>query len=442
MLLKDNNEVKKFSLMHENQNDNKLLKEKLKSAPYNDSHKKRTSLIKTKTLGEPELLTPVKPHTLIYVKNLLNSENGSPFLPSDNNQMIKIIESPQNEIMSRSLKPSDDIQMINSPYYSKNQQNEEQIKNIKNMKTKEKSDRTPKDGPKQYNTRIIKSKRCDVDTLEYVLRTKFSNSHKTNMEEYIKKVGLSENTKVFCCNTQDEHMRRALLNFGWYENKNINSFFFDLKWVYMDNENDYKFLIDGQFYNHFQNNKELTTKIGLTNNLKDFCEYGIYFDQFYPRCYDLGNNKDMIEFTADYEHTNMMILLKKHIKYFKMKRKEIIKEINKELIIKEEKQKVKNQKEIMIKMIRRKPKNIFKACSYNEDTKKKDFLVNIHLIHIAICYFKTLYRQIKNYIDEGKHYDLSTIDKKFKLELMNYSKTSPPYEVVFDTEKVHYYYFL
>ena len=76
----------------------------------------------------------------------------------------------------------------------------------------------------------------------------------------------------------------------------------------MDNESDYKGLIEGQYYNHFQNNKELTTKIGLTNNLKEFCEYGANFDQFYPRCYDLGNNKELMEFTADFEHTNMMIL--------------------------------------------------------------------------------------------------------------------------------------
>ena len=109
--------------------------------------------------------------------------------------------------------------------------------------------------------------------------------------------------KVFCCNTQDEHMRRALLNLVWYENKNITSSFFDLKWMYMDNESDYKFLIEGQFYNHFQNNKELTTKIGLTNNLKDFSEYGANFDQFYPRCYDLNESADFDDFVEEYKFT-------------------------------------------------------------------------------------------------------------------------------------------
>lgn len=243
------------------------------------------------------------------------------------------------------------------------------------------------------------------------------------MEEYIKKVGLAEKTKVFCCNTQDEHIRRALLNLGWFENKNNNSFFFDLKWVYMDNEQDYKFLIDGQFYNHFQNNKEITTKIGLSNNLKAFCEYGVNFDCFYPRCYDLGNDKELYEFVADFEHTNMMILLKKHIKYFKIKALKVIEEIKQELRKKEEKFQKSDKKVIFLKMQRKKPKNYFKNYVFHEENNKNpDFLVNIHLIQIAVCYYRTLYQQIKNFIDEGRNYDFSNIDKKYKEDLMEYSK--------------------
>lgn len=231
-------------------------------------------------------------------------------------------------------------------------------------------------------------------------------------------------------------MRRALLNFGWYENKNSNSSFFDLKWLYMDNESDYKGLIDGQYYNHFQNNKELTTKIGLTNNLKEFCEYGANFDQFYPRCYDLGNNKELMEFTADFEHTNMMILLKKHIRYFKS-RINYLKEIKHEIKKKVEHKKTRNDKEIIMRMNRKKPKHIFKAACFNENVKNKDFIINMNLMQIAVCYYKTLYHQIKTFIDEGKHYyDLSTIDKKFKEELMNYSKLNPPYDPIPESEKV------
>jgi len=246
--------------------------------------------------------------------------------------------------------------------------------------------------------------------------------------------------KVFCCNTQDEHMRRALLNLGWYENKNITSSFFDLKWMYMDNESDYKFLIEGQFYNHFQNNKELTTKIGLTNNLKDFSEYGANFDQFYPRCYDLGNNKEMIEFSADFEHTNMMILLKKHIKYFKTRCRGVLKEISKEIKKNIENKKTRTEKEVLMKMNRRKPKHIFKTSIFNETNKNKEFLINLNLMQIAMCYYKTLYNQIKNFIDEGKHYyDLSTIDRKFKEDLMNYSKLNPPFDPIPELEKVIIY---
>lgn len=332
-------------------------------------------------------------------------------------------------------------QIIKSPYYSKNFGEElkrkksihppqEKIENLP-----EKNENIPNNIKKNtnvkiYTKRVIKSKKCDVETLEYVLRTKFANNHKTNMDEYIKKVGLNENTKVFCCNTQDDYIRRALLNFGWYENKNVNSYFFDLKWVYMDNENDYKFLIDGQFYNHFQNNKELTTKISLTNNMKQFCEYGINFDEFYPRCYDLGSNKEMREFVADFEQTNMMILLKKHIKYFKTKCPLLIKEVKKELIIKDQKRKEKTEKEIMWKKFKKKPKNIIKNCNFQNEKKNPNFMVNITLLQMALSYFKTVYDQIINFIDEGKHYDLNMIDKKFKEELMNYSKINIPYDEV------------
>ena len=74
---------------------------------------------------------------------------------------------------------------------------------------------------------------------------------------------------------------------------------------------------------------------------------------------------------------------------------------------------------------------------FNENLKNKDFIINMNLMQIAVCYYKTLYHQIKTFIDEGKHYyDLSTIDKKFKEELMNYSKVNPPYEPIPESEKV------
>jgi len=40
-------------------------------------------------------------------------------------------------------------------------------------------------------------------------------------------------------------------------------------------------------YNHFLNNKELTTKIALQANLKNYIDYDAKVFEFFPRCYDL-----------------------------------------------------------------------------------------------------------------------------------------------------------
>lgn len=411
-LIKDN-DIRKYCLRADSRNMITNLKEALANDNTKNENKsltkKNSQILKGDCNNRPNSLgNVVRPVDNEFVKNESLKDIYSPY---------SVINTENTEIDSNSYK-----QTIKSPYFNKK---EEINKKKKNGQEINKNSNT-----KLYTKRVIKNKKCDVETLEYVLRTKFTNNHKTNMEEYLKKVGLQENTKVFCCNTQDSYVRRALLSFGWYENKNINSFFFDLKWVYIDDENDYKFLIEGQYYNHFQNNKELTTKIGLTNNMKEYCEYGVNFDEFYPRCYDLGNNKEMNEFIIDFENTNMMILLKKHIKYFKTKCPLKIKEVKKQLINKETKKKNTNEKEILWKRFRKKPQNIIKTSCFQEEEKNKDFLVNINLLHIAIHYYKTLYHQIINFIDEGKHYDLNKIDKKFKEELMEYSKFNCPYESI------------
>ena len=46
-----------------------------------------------------------------------------------------------------------------------------------------------------------------------------------------------------------------------------------------------------QWYNHFPNNRELTTKAGLCKNLWTFCmlDYELQIQNFFPRCYDLSD---------------------------------------------------------------------------------------------------------------------------------------------------------
>jgi hypothetical protein len=70
---------------------------------------------------------------------------------------------------------------------------------------------------------------------------------------------------------------------GWHENKSTASTSFHLKWVFSDSEPDYKTLKQGQMFNHFPNNREVTTKSGLCNRLRAIDTYGVNVDAFFPR---------------------------------------------------------------------------------------------------------------------------------------------------------------
>lgn len=103
-------------------------------------------------------------------------------------------------------------------------------------------------------------------------------------------------------NSQDEYVRRILLKMGWKEIK-FSSFSkdFHLKWIYIDSTQDYSLLADCQIYNHFKNNTELTSKGRLQYNLKHYSDFGVVnSEQFFPRCYDIGNDIDRNEFILQY----------------------------------------------------------------------------------------------------------------------------------------------
>jgi len=57
-----------------------------------------------------------------------------------------------------------------------------------------------------------------------------------------------------------------------------------LVWKTVDSEADYRQL-RGEYFNHFQQNRVLTTKAGLAQSLKEYStSSGINADTFFPRC--------------------------------------------------------------------------------------------------------------------------------------------------------------
>ena len=137
------------------------------------------------------------------------------------------------------------------------------------------------------------------------------------MQEYLRRQGLNENTKVFIISGQYDFFRKVLLSKGWVENTHASSQAYDLKWTFNDCDQDYKFLKPGQFFNHFQGNRELTTKSGLLKNLRSLMEYGSNVDEFYPRSYDLGDTIQIQEFQQDYIRTSVFNIIKNYTKLFK-----------------------------------------------------------------------------------------------------------------------------
>ena len=131
------------------------------------------------------------------------------------------------------------------------------------------------------------------------------------MQEYLRRSGLPENTKIFIITGPYEYLRKTLISRGWVENTHTSSQAFDLRWTFNDCEADYKSLRPGQYFNHFPNNRELTTKSGLHKNLRQVMDHSTNIDTFYPRTYDLGDGTQVNEFIKDYQRTCSFNIIKK-----------------------------------------------------------------------------------------------------------------------------------
>ena len=76
------------------------------------------------------------------------------------------------------------------------------------------------------------------------------------------------NQKVFIIKGGYGYLRDELINLGWYENDDVKSVHFDLKWTTKINDIDFPSLKSGQMVNHFNNNHHLTSKFGITRKLR------------------------------------------------------------------------------------------------------------------------------------------------------------------------------
>lgn len=180
-----------------------------------------------------------------------------------------------------------------------------------------KSRRRPSSAPSSRN------KQEELESLELMLRRQ-SLPKQDRVAAFIRRSRKSEEevhkdlpARVFSFEGPDEYIRQALLRREppWVENRLPGSALWDLKWCISDSDPDYRELQDGSWYNHFQNNRELTTKIGLANNLRQLAvEEHVDIDEFFPRCYDMSVSSEREDFVLDYRRCAALNVAQQHLR--------------------------------------------------------------------------------------------------------------------------------
>lgn len=120
-----------------------------------------------------------------------------------------------------------------------------------------------------------------------------------------KKYAIAEGDKMFCIaggTHSYQGIREALLERGWREHREEESMIFDLKWTVKTTDIAFKALNKDQVVNHFAKNSCITTKVGLTRNLRNLKWFeDVDMDHFFPRSYDLHDPEELYDFVEDFK---------------------------------------------------------------------------------------------------------------------------------------------
>lgn len=107
------------------------------------------------------------------------------------------------------------------------------------------------------------------------------------IKNYKKKNGIKG--KIIVAYGYEDLKRRLIDEHGWTENEDFSSPIFDLKFMSKKKDIDYVNLLEWQMVNHFNENKSITAKFGLTRNVRNIVKMGGDPAEFYPVCFDVND---------------------------------------------------------------------------------------------------------------------------------------------------------
>eukprot|EP00347_Sterkiella_histriomuscorum_P009991 403339101 len=242
---------------------------------------------------------------------------------------------------------------------------------------------------------------------------------------FMKRHGYEGDDKiVFLFNSRDLFLKRTAIKRGWFENPIMNSHFFDVKWDYIDNQGEFNNLKPNQFYNHFPDGREITTKQGLNKNINNLSEYGIDIYKFYPRCYDFSDLKQIDMFVEDFNKTAILNIVKRHAKHFKSIFKTKLQEIYKQ------------DQGILDNIFKHQNKRDLKRQSmsilHNQEEQTKLGTVNLVLLQNAIFYAYNMIRDLSEscegdeFIKKDFYKDRYEFQAKIVELMLQYSQLTLP----------------
>ena len=131
-----------------------------------------------------------------------------------------------------------------------------------------------------------------------------------SLADWKKRKNIPDSVKVFIIKGGYEDMKRSLELRGWAENTDTESPCFDFKWTLSAKDIQYDKLLDNQMVNHFFKNREITTKVGLTSNLKASQENA---ETYYPQTFHLGDATELADFASYFKFNKAISILKSFI---------------------------------------------------------------------------------------------------------------------------------